>query len=66
MASNSIPDPVHRKTIAPLAGEIPSAYNLPKGCAFAARCAHATDRCRIEVPALISDNGHRFACFNPQ
>jgi oligopeptide/dipeptide ABC transporter ATP-binding protein len=65
MASNFTPDPLHRKTIAPLTGEIPSAFNLPKGCAFAARCPHATDRCRSEVPALTDDNGHRFACFHP-
>jgi oligopeptide/dipeptide ABC transporter ATP-binding protein len=66
MASNFTPDPLHRKTIAPLSGEIPSAFNLPKGCAFAGRCPQATDRCRNEVPALTNDNGHRFACFHPQ
>ena len=65
MASNFTPDPLHRKTIAPLSGEIPSAFNLPKGCAFAARCPHATDRCRSEAPVLTNDNGHRFACFHP-
>jgi oligopeptide/dipeptide ABC transporter ATP-binding protein len=65
MASNFTPDPVHRKTIAPLSGEIPSAYNLPTGCAFAARCPNATGRCRVEIPALTNESGHRFACFNP-
>ena len=65
MASNFTPDPLHRKTIAPLSGEIPSAFNLPIGCAFAARCPNATDRCRIEVPTLTNESGHRFACFNP-
>jgi oligopeptide/dipeptide ABC transporter ATP-binding protein len=65
MASNFTPDPKHRKTIAPLSGEIPSAFNLPRGCAFAARCPHATDRCRTEKPGLTDDNGHRFACFHP-
>ena len=65
MASNFTPDPLHRKTIAPLSGEIPSAFNLPRGCAFAARCPHATDRCRTEKPGLTDDSGHRFACFHP-
>lgn len=65
MASNFTPDPLHRKFIAPLSGEIPSAFNLPKGCAFAARCPHATNRCQNEVPLLTNGNGHRFACFHP-
>jgi len=65
MASNFTPDPLHRKIIAPLSGEIPSAFNLPKGCAFAARCPHATNRCLNEAPRLTNDNGHRFACFHP-
>jgi oligopeptide/dipeptide ABC transporter ATP-binding protein len=65
MASNFTPDPLHRKIIAPLSGEIPSAFNLPKGCAFAARCPHATNRCQNEAPLLTNDNGHRFACFHP-
>jgi oligopeptide/dipeptide ABC transporter ATP-binding protein len=65
MASNFTPDPLHRKIIAPLSSEIPSAFNLPKGCAFAARCPHATNRCQNEAPRLTNDNGHRFACFNP-
>ena len=65
MASNFTPDPLHRKIIAPLSSEIPSAFNLPKGCAFAARCPHATNRCQNEAPRLTNDNGHRFACFHP-
>jgi oligopeptide/dipeptide ABC transporter ATP-binding protein len=65
MASNFTPDPLHRKTIAPLSGEIPSAFNLPRGCAFAVRCPYASDRCRAEVPALTDDGGHRYACFQP-
>lgn len=65
MASNFTPDPLHRKTIAPLSGEIPSAFNLPRGCAFAARCPNVTDRCRSEAPVLTDDGGHRFACFQP-
>jgi oligopeptide/dipeptide ABC transporter ATP-binding protein len=65
MASNFSPDPLQRKMIAPLSGEIPSAFNLPPGCAFAARCPQATDRCRAKVPGLTNDDGHRLACFHP-
>ncbi len=64
MASNFTPDPLHRKELSALTGEIPSAFNLPKGCAFASRCAYASDRCRAEVPQL-SDGPHAVACFHP-
>jgi oligopeptide/dipeptide ABC transporter ATP-binding protein len=66
MASTFAPDPTRRRTLAPLVGEIPSPFNLPIGCAFAARCPNALDRCRREVPALMAEpDGHALACFNP-
>jgi oligopeptide/dipeptide ABC transporter ATP-binding protein len=43
---------------------------LPSGCAFAARCEFADDRCRTEDPELDGnpqpDDGHRVACWHPQ
>jgi peptide/nickel transport system permease protein len=45
---------------------------LPSGCAFAARCEFADDRCRTEDPELERDpqleggGGHRVACWHPQ
>jgi peptide/nickel transport system ATP-binding protein/oligopeptide transport system ATP-binding protein len=38
----------------PVAGEIPDPSRPPPGCAFAARCPSAHDRCRAEVPALAA------------
>ena len=67
MASNFTPDPRQRKSLAALTGEIPSAFALPPGCAFASRCPVATDLCRRENPALLRDeSGHALACFHPQ
>ena len=60
-----VPDPARRRTIAPLAGEIPSPFNLPPGCAFATRCPLASDLCRAERPALSDDPTHPVACFHP-
>jgi peptide/nickel transport system permease protein len=40
---------------------------FPVGCAFAARCEFAEDRCRTEDPALTSHGpAHEVACWNPQ
>ena len=66
MASTFAPDPARRKDIALMSGEIPSAFNLPPGCAFAGRCPRVAARCRTENPALTTDpTGHAVACFNP-
>lgn len=64
--SNFVPDPRQRKEVVPLSGEIPSAFNLPSGCAFAVRCPAASERCSRETPVLQTGaDGHRVACFNP-
>lgn len=65
LASNFSPDPAARRTLVPLAGEIPSPFNLPSGCAFAGRCPRVTDVCRKQPPPLVAEGGHAVACFNP-
>ncbi|WP_203590671.1 dipeptide/oligopeptide/nickel ABC transporter permease/ATP-binding protein [Streptomyces sp. SID13031] len=40
---------------------------FPPGCAFAARCEFAEDRCTVEDPALVRHGvDHQVACWNPQ
>lgn len=40
---------------------------FPAGCAFAARCSFAEDRCRVEDPTLVRHGpDHQVACWNPQ
>lgn len=63
--SGFAPDPARRRSIAPLAGEIPSPFNLPPGCAFAGRCPRASDLCRRERPPLDGGGDHPVACFHP-
>jgi peptide/nickel transport system ATP-binding protein len=41
-----------RSEFHPIAGEIPSPLDPPSGCHFHPRCPHATERCRVEQPAL--------------
>ena len=46
-----------------LEGDIPSPINIPPGCRFHTRCAHAQERCRVEVPKLSEKApGHWEAC----
>ena len=44
-------------------GELPSALNLPKGCAFAPRCPFAKPACTESVPMLEMKQGREVACF---
>ncbi|MDT0203147.1 oligopeptide/dipeptide ABC transporter ATP-binding protein [Nocardioides sp. AE5] len=46
--------------------EIPSPINPPAGCRFSTRCVLATERCRIEEPALVNvGEDHWVACHHP-
>lgn len=42
--------PVHVK----LKGEVPTPIHLPSGCVFHGRCLYANERCRREIPQLLS------------
>jgi peptide/nickel transport system ATP-binding protein len=53
-----------RKRLAEIAGMVPSLRDELVGCAFAARCGHATARCRGEYPPLEEKApGHLAACW---
>lgn len=45
-------------------GSTPSPLNLPPGCPFAPRCAHADDLCRTEPPTA-GDQRHGAFCHHP-
>jgi len=46
-----------------LKGEVPTPINLPAGCVFHGRCLYANDRCRHEIPHLLSHDGNvHIAC----
>jgi peptide/nickel transport system ATP-binding protein len=45
-------------------GTVPALSNLPSGCVFAPRCAHAGDRCRVQYPTYEEKRpGHWAACW---
>ena len=45
-------------------GMTPSLLNLPVGCAFRTRCAHATDEC-LQTPPLRAFGQRMLRCFHP-
>lgn len=48
-----------------LKGEVPSPIGERVGCPLAGRCPHCMERCKKEVPNLVSygEEGHQVACF---
>ncbi|MCH2113519.1 MAG: ATP-binding cassette domain-containing protein [Pirellulales bacterium] len=64
LGANPVADPTQRHELTVLAGEVPSPYDLPRGCPFAARCELVTNQCRQEMPPLVEkESGHRVACW---
>ncbi len=61
-----MPDPRSKKTRIPLAGDIPSPFAPPSGCAFHPRCPFRMDICSTLEPELTQrEDGHFAACHLP-
>ncbi len=61
------PDPDHeRPSVTGVEEGVADPADLPKGCAFAARCAFATDLCRAKVPELRLVEGVHVACHHAE
>ncbi len=60
---NSIPKIGKKQRLIPIVGSIPDPFTIPKGCAFAPRCPHATDKCREEPQLLEIAPGHQVSCW---
>jgi oligopeptide/dipeptide ABC transporter ATP-binding protein len=53
-----------RERLKPIAGSVPSPFDLPNGCRFWPRCPHVLDRCKTEAPELAEvAPGHTAACW---
>ena len=65
IAAIPVPDPRIRSAMTVLEGDVPSPANPPSGCYFHPRCAHATERCRLETPTLaeVAPN-HYVSCHH--
>jgi oligopeptide/dipeptide ABC transporter ATP-binding protein len=62
LAAIPVPEPTLRRTRIVLAGDVPSPIDPPPGCRFRARCAYARERCAVEDPPLVIEDGHGVAC----
>ncbi|WP_342360994.1 ABC transporter ATP-binding protein [Terrarubrum flagellatum] len=52
-----------RRRLEPIPGVVPEPWRLPRGCAFAPRCARKTARCEEGRPEFVSTGyGRRAAC----
>lgn len=60
-------DEPRKMRLVPIKDQPPDLIALPPGCAFHARCSHATDACDKEIPVLIEvAKGHYAACWMTQ
>jgi peptide/nickel transport system ATP-binding protein len=64
----AVPEPViDEAASAPLAGEIPNAFDRPSGCHFHPRCPKAQQECRVSDPLLRPRrDGHLVRCHFPE
>jgi oligopeptide/dipeptide ABC transporter ATP-binding protein len=60
----SIPRIGRKDRLMPITGSVPNPYQIPKGCSFAPRCAHAMAICSQEEPPVFDvAEGHRAKCW---
>jgi peptide/nickel transport system ATP-binding protein len=60
LPANAVPG----RDLVQIPGATPSLLNLPPGCPFAPRCAHATDICRTEPPREVTGS-RAVRCHHP-
>lgn len=66
MESLFVADPDMETKVPVIKGEVPSPFNLPKGCSFENRCNYSKDICRQQAPDLVEVlPGECVACHFP-
>ncbi len=54
-----------KRRLPTIPGMVPGIGDRPQGCLFNPRCGFATERCRIERPALFDVDSGKARCFYP-
>jgi len=58
-----VPNPERERKMIELAGEVPSAINIPSGCRFHPRCPYKKEECVKKEPGLMEfHRNHYVAC----
>ena len=58
-----VPNPKRKRKVVELAGEVPSAINIPSGCRFHPRCPYKKAECIEKEPQLMEiEEGHFVEC----
>jgi peptide/nickel transport system ATP-binding protein len=53
------------KPLLAVPGSPPDLANLPAGCSFAERCAHASEQCHAQIPPTVLEGTSALACWHP-
>ena len=63
---DALPTLEDTRRLAAIPGVVPDPRDMPRGCAFGPRCAHAGPECLLDSPALRAvAPGRRLACARP-
>ncbi|MDN3017023.1 dipeptide ABC transporter ATP-binding protein [Paenibacillus sp. BSR1-1] len=63
LSSIPVPNPTYSRERVILKGDVPSPIDPPSGCRFHTRCPFATEKCKMEEPALREINrNHYVSC----
>jgi peptide/nickel transport system ATP-binding protein len=65
LLASTVADSHRGHPLATIGGAPPDLSALPAGCAFAPRCASATEQCTTQPP-LVVDGMHALACWHPR
>jgi peptide/nickel transport system ATP-binding protein len=58
-------EPARSTRLTEIPGIVPSLIDMAEGCPFAARCAYASEQCRVAFPPEVeAAPGHFVACWN--
>lgn len=60
LSSIPVPNPTYSRERVILKGDVPSPIDPPSGCRFHTRCPFATEKCKMEEPALREINSNHY------
>ena len=56
----------HQERLLSIPGIPPKPWTIESSCAFADRCPRVQADCKVQKPALQTENSHSYSCFHPE